>query len=92
MTCTDLVSIIDACGRNGVASINMDNIFISFIGNMGDTVSWNSHSVDSGTSKLYTNDIDVDDEDTDDIDEEELIDELKFTDPVAWEEYIRNGE
>lgn len=50
--------------------------------------------IDHDTALSYNNIVDVDEveEETDETSEQDLMDELKFTDPELWDEYARSGD
>jgi len=89
MTSTDIIAIIEACGKSGVSSIRME----------GFEAEWSPETteeyieLDSVPPMQYTlpNSQDTEVED-DQFDEIQDTDDLMFTDPEAWDEIARGND
>lgn len=103
MLCTDIVKIIKACGEAGVDSYKYLGMELTF-STRGPTITTSGYSVPlevsaidpDNTSGYTTNTIvedEVEEEDEDDgIPLDQVMDDLKFTDPEAWDELAQAGE
>jgi len=86
MTCTDIVAILEACGKSGALSISVGDLTATFSGG-------EQPHVDSIIPMPYTIDTTAQPDAPAEEEEDEVdVDELMFTDPEAWDEYARNGE
>ena len=101
MTCTDVVKIIKACGESNVQSLKFGELELEF--GKEEEVAYTTDPIhiepianmpiDHDNTVGY-NDIEDDDtqEEIDGIPVDQAIDELKFTDPEAWDKLAQAGE
>jgi len=92
MTCTDIATLIEACGNHGVKSLVIGDLSIEthdISGKVKSVDTWNdtieTTPVDSDSPDIYNDDEEDPDEDA------RAIDELKFTNPELWDEMARDG-
>lgn len=95
IVCTDIVSIIEACGSNGVSRISFDGVEIEFnVPSQADVIESTNPVLNVNTTIDPATAVEYNEED-DEPTEDEIglaIDELKFTDPELWDDMARSGE
>lgn len=101
MTCTDIVKIIASCGESGVESFKYQGLELTLgngrrMINVHDTEPSEllTYPIDPDNTSRYdsTEEDNLDEEDIEGIPVDQVLDELKFTDPEAWDKLAQVGE